>query len=50
MTGLVLGVDIGRTGGLALLTADGDLINAVDMPTLDDGPKGRPAVNAALLA
>lgn len=46
----VMGVDIGRTGALALLTAAGDLVAVADMPVLDDGPKSRPAVNAPLLA
>lgn len=46
----ILGVDIGRTGAVARLTAEGDLLDVADLPTLNDGPKGRPAVNAALLA
>jgi hypothetical protein len=50
MSARILGIDIGRSGALALLTEAGDLVNVVDMPTLDDGPKGRPAVNAVLLA
>ncbi|MGD0186984.1 MAG: hypothetical protein ABSC25_17270 [Roseiarcus sp.] len=45
-----LGFDIGTMGGVAVLRADGDLADVVDMPILRDGPKGRPAVNAALLA
>lgn len=48
--GTILGVDIGKTGAVALLSPAGDLIEVRDLPTLDDGPKGRPAVNAALLA
>ncbi len=47
---IVLGVDIGRSGALALLTGMGDLVFVADMPVLSDGPAGRPAVNAPLLA
>ena len=32
----VLGVAIGRSGALALLTRAGDLVFVADMPTLDD--------------
>ena len=46
----VLGVDIGNSGALALLTPTGELVDIVDMPVLDDGPKSRPAVCAPLLA
>jgi hypothetical protein len=46
----IIGIDIGVRGALAVLSADGDLLEVADMPTLDDGPKGRPAVNAPLLA
>ena len=47
---LVLGVDIGNTGAIALIDGSGGLVEVHDMPTLDDGPKGRPALNAPLLA
>ena len=47
---IILGDDIGRADGLALVTGDGDLVDVADMPVLDDGPAGRPAVNAPLLA
>lgn len=48
---LVLGIDIGSRGALALVDAEtGELIEVHDMPVLADGPKGRAAVNAALLA
>ena len=47
---LVLGVDIGTAGGLALLSATGELLDVAAMPVLADGPKSRPAVNAPLLA
>jgi crossover junction endodeoxyribonuclease RuvC len=47
---MIVGVDIGTAGALALLTPDGDLVEVADMPVLRDGPKGRPTVNAPLLA
>ena len=47
---MILGVDIGATGALALLSPDGALVSVADMPCLLDGPAGRRAVNAALLA
>jgi len=50
MTGAVLGVDIGASGALALLDDNGDVVAVADMPTLDDGPKGRRSVNGPLLA
>jgi crossover junction endodeoxyribonuclease RuvC len=50
MTGPVLGVDIGVSGALALLDPDGGLIDVFDMPCLNDGPAGRRAINAPLLA
>jgi len=50
MTSAVLGVDIGASGALALLDDNGDVVAVADMPTLDDGPKGRRSVNGPLLA
>jgi crossover junction endodeoxyribonuclease RuvC len=50
MTGPIIGIDIGSQGAIALLTPADDLLEVVDMPILRDGPKGRPNVNAALLA
>ena len=47
---MILGIDIGVAGAIALLTDAGDLLDIFDMPTLDDGPKGRRAVNGPLLA
>ncbi len=48
---LVLGVDIGARGAVAVLdAATGELVGVHDMPVLGDGPKGRAAVNAPLLA
>lgn len=46
----IIGIDIGAKGALALLSSEGELIEIADMPVLNDGPKGRPAVNAPLLA
>lgn len=45
----VLGIDVGRKGALALLVGS-DLIAALDMPTLPDGPACRPSISAPLLA
>lgn len=50
MSALILGIDIGAAGAIALLNADGALVNVDDMPVLQDGPKGRRSVNAPLLA
>jgi crossover junction endodeoxyribonuclease RuvC len=50
MTATILGIDIGAAGAIAVLNADGDLVSVDDMPVLRDGPKGRRAVNAPLLA
>jgi hypothetical protein len=48
---LVLGVDIGARGALALVDAEtGELIEIHDMPVLADGPKGRAATRVKLLA
>ena len=45
-----IGVDLGNQGGVAELTASGELIAVHAMPTLADGTKGRPTLNAPLLA
>ena len=47
---VILGIDIGASGAIALLTREGELIDVYDMPVLADGPKGRRSVNAPLLA
>lgn len=47
---LVLGVDVGNSGGLALVTRGGDLVAVEPMPVLADGPRSRPTVNGPLLA
>jgi crossover junction endodeoxyribonuclease RuvC len=44
------GVDIGLEGAIALLTAEGALIDVVDMPCLTAGAAGRRALNAPLVA
>jgi crossover junction endodeoxyribonuclease RuvC len=46
----VLGIDPGNGGALALLTGQGDLIHVADIPLIADGTKGRPTINAPLLA
>lgn len=50
MPDIVLGIDIGAAGAVALMTSNGELIDTFDMPCLNDGPAGRRAVNPALLA
>jgi len=47
---MIIGIDIGVTGGIAVLSASGDLIEVHTMPCLADGPAGRRTVNAPLLA
>jgi crossover junction endodeoxyribonuclease RuvC len=47
---MILGIDIGVTGAIALLDESGALLEISDMPMLHDGPKGRRAINAPLLA
>lgn len=46
----ILGIDPGSRGALALLDAAGHLLEIEDAPILRDGPKGRPTLNAPLLA
>ncbi len=46
----VIGIDIGNSGAIAIVSRDGALVEVVDMPVLRDGPAGRPAVNGPLLA
>jgi crossover junction endodeoxyribonuclease RuvC len=50
MTSVILGIDIGNRGAIALITASGGLEAVWDMPCLNDGPAGRRTVNAPLLA
>jgi len=47
---LHLGIDIGVQGAIAILDQSGALVEIRDMPVLQDGPAGRRAVNAPLLA
>jgi hypothetical protein len=46
----IVSVDIGAKGAIALLTPNGGLLDAFDMPCLNDGPAGRRNVNGPLLA
>jgi crossover junction endodeoxyribonuclease RuvC len=46
----IIGIDIGNMGAIALMDESGELVAIHDMPCLADGPKGRPSVNAPLLA
>ena len=46
----IIAIDIGVRGAIAFLTAKGELISVFDMPVLANGPAGRHAVNAPLLA
>ncbi len=46
----IIGIDLGNSGALALVSRDGGLLDVVDMPLLSDGPHGRPTLNAPLLA
>jgi hypothetical protein len=50
VSGLIVGIDIGINGAIALLGAPGELIAVEDLPALLDGLRGRLAVNGALLA
>lgn len=50
MTGLLVSIDIGRSGALALFDQAGTLLEIADMPCLGDGPASRPTVNGPLLA
>ena len=47
---MILGIDIGLTGAIALIDESGELLEVFDMPRLADGPKGRSAISAPLLA
>jgi hypothetical protein len=47
---MIIGIDIGVQGAVAVLDQSGALVEVHDMPTLQDGPAGRRAVNAPLLA
>jgi len=50
MSALVLGIDPGLGGAMALLTSEGMLVDVADMPVLADGAAGRRTLNGALLA
>ncbi len=47
----IMGADIGSRGAFAIIDAlTGEIIEIIDAPCLNDGPKGRPAINGPLLA
>jgi crossover junction endodeoxyribonuclease RuvC len=50
MTNIILGIDIGSKGAIALLNEAGELLEVHDMPILRDGTAKRPTVNGPLLA
>jgi hypothetical protein len=45
-----LGIDPGVNGAIAVIGQNGEIEHIHDMPTLEDGAKGRRAINAPLLA
>jgi len=47
---MILGIDIGVQGAIAVLDLEGGLVEVHDMPCLEDGPRGRRTINAPLLA
>jgi hypothetical protein len=47
---MILGIDIGVQGAIAILSPEGELVEIHAMPCLHDGPKGRRTVNGPLLA
>jgi crossover junction endodeoxyribonuclease RuvC len=47
---MILGIDIGVQGAIAIVDESGFLVEIHDMPVLKDGPAGRRAINAPLLA
>jgi crossover junction endodeoxyribonuclease RuvC len=47
---VILGIDIGAQGAVAVLSESGELVSVHEMPVLADGPSGRRTVNAPLLA
>ena len=47
---VIIGIDVGLQGAVAILADSGALIDVQDMPCLNDGPAKRRSVNAALLS
>jgi hypothetical protein len=47
---MIIGIDIGVQGAIAILDKSGALVEVHDLPVLKDGPAGRRAINAPLLA
>jgi crossover junction endodeoxyribonuclease RuvC len=50
MSANFIGIDIGVAGAVSCHEENGELVEVADMPVLNDGPAGRRAVNAPLLA
>lgn len=46
---MVIGIDVGNHGAIALLSSCGELIDVQDMPVLSEGPKNRKTLNAPQL-
>src|ERR1700724_152200 len=49
VSSLIIGIDPGLDGAISFVDEKGSLYAVLDMPTLQDGPKNRRKVNAALL-
>ncbi len=47
---MILGIDVGAQGAIAIIDQTGALVEVHDMAVLKDGPAGRRSVNAPLLA
>ena len=47
---ITVGIDVGLTGAIAVLTEEAELIDVADMPALADGTAKRRTINAVLLA
>lgn len=47
---IILGIDIGVQGAIAIMGGSGSLLEVHAMPCLHDGPAGRRSVNAPLLS
>jgi hypothetical protein len=50
LTVSIIGIDIGKTGALALVSPSGELLDVKDMPVLQDGPASRPTICGPLTA
>jgi crossover junction endodeoxyribonuclease RuvC len=47
---VIIGIDIGAAGALALISPNGDFLEVADMPVLRDFPRNRATVNGPLVA